>query len=472
MRNNTSFINRILCVMTLTVLMCANCACSLELHNEDLPLIGKVTGAENSALENPDSLSTNEETENAETQSEPPVISFQDTSESVIVDEPEEPEEVEEDIYDPVNKIYTIHAADENSISLCFAGDVSFYEDYANMGALRKSENGITDCILPEVMDYMHSADIMMVNNEFPYSDGGSPTPNKTYTFRARPESVSLLSEMGVDIVSLANNHAYDYGPVALTDTVDILNEAKVPFVGAGKNIEEASKPVYFHINDRVIAYVSATQIERYNNPDTCEATEDAPGVMRTYIPDKFLTEIEAASENSDFVVVYVHWGSELTDLVDASQKELAAKYVEAGADLIIGDHSHCLQGVDYVDGVPVFYSLGNFWFNGKSLDTCLAWVELNEYCGLSKVRFIPCRQVGGKTRIADEDEWSRIIRYMRGISGYALFDEDGYITYTPDNQNTQGGVNTCPVKRSEPAPVIDPNLLLTPEIPEIPETP
>ena len=88
----------------------------------------------------------------------------------------------------------------------------------------------------------MRSADIMMANNEFPYSDRGTPTPDKTFTFRADPADVHIMKDMGVDIVGIANNHAYDYGPDALIDTIDTLNDAQLPFVGAGKNIEEAMK--------------------------------------------------------------------------------------------------------------------------------------------------------------------------------------------------------------------------------------
>ena len=115
-----------------------------------------------------------------------------------------------------------------------------------------------------------------MINNEFPYSSRGIPTEGKQFTFRARPESASILEEMGVDIVSLANNHAYDYGEDAFLDTLDTLAGIGMPYVGAGRNLEEASKPVYFIAGDIKIAIVSATQIERLDNPDTKGATDDS----------------------------------------------------------------------------------------------------------------------------------------------------------------------------------------------------
>lgn len=366
-----------------------------------------------------------------------------------------------EEIYDPVNKIYSIETSSPDEVTLSFVGDVGFAQGYATINICRQQPNGIYDCILPEVMEIMQGTDIMMANNEFPYSYRGTPTPDKTYTFRADPEDVSLMTSMGVDIVSLANNHAYDYGPDALIDTVDTLNEARLPFVGAGKNIEEAMKPAYFHVNGKVVSYVSATQIERYGNPDTKEATADSPGVLRTLEPSKAVAVIKEAEANSDFVVMYVHWGSESTDLVEQSQRDLARAYVDAGADLIIGDHSHCLQGIDYIDDVPVFYSLGNFWFNSKTLDTCIVKATLDNDCKISKLEFIPCIQSGCKVKIGDGDNYDRILEYMRGISDYAEIDSYGCVTKSDVNHNRQNGQNTSPAKRvATPVPEASPEVI------------
>ena len=391
-----------------------------------------------------------------------PVIQIENAADVISIETEDMPEEeaAEEEavfeyteIYDEVAKEYSKDIAGRDTVSMAFVGDVGFAEGYATINTYRRCANGVADCIGPEVLAYMQGVDIMMANNEFPYSYRGAPTPNKTYTFRADPKDANIMCDMGVDIVSLANNHAYDYGPDALIDTVDTLNEVKLPFVGAGKNYEEASKPAYFHVADKVISYVSATQIERYANPDTREATEDSPGVMRTLDASKFVKEIEEAEANSDFVVVYVHWGSESTDLVEQSQRDLARAYVDAGADLIIGDHSHCLQGIDYVDNVPVFFSLGNFWFNSKTLDTCVVVVTLNLDMSIAEVKFVPCIQTGCKVRIANESEHSRIIDYMRGISNYAQIDDDGIVVKSDTNHNTQNGQNTSPARKpAEPA--------------------
>lgn len=363
------------------------------------------------------------QTEEFKAEQENGEVSSQEPVEEVPEEEPEP-----EVIYDDVNKRYTIEPSADDSVMLAFGGDICFHDDFSNMMAYRSRENGIFDCITADLMQEMQGADIFMVNNEFPYSSRGTPTPLKTYTFRSKPENVNILHDMGVDIVSLANNHAYDYGEEALLDTVDILNEAKVPFVGAGKNLEEAMKPVYFIANEQTIAYVSATQIERLPNPDTKEATVSSAGVLRTLDPTAFLTVIEEAEKNSDFVVVYVHWGSENTDVVEASQRDLATKYIEAGADLIIGDHTHCLQGVEYIEGVPVIYSVGNYWFNSKTLDTCLVKVKLGNDSKIQSFQVIPCIQENCQTRMADDVNSLRILNYMQSISFDVSFDVEGYV--------------------------------------------
>ena len=106
---------------------------------------------------------------------------------------------------------------------LSFAGDINFDENWATMKYYNTAENGIYDCISPELIELMKEADIMCLNNEFTYSTGGTPLKGKAYTFRAHPSRVEILKEMGVDIVSLANNHAYDYGPQSLIDTMATL---------------------------------------------------------------------------------------------------------------------------------------------------------------------------------------------------------------------------------------------------------
>lgn len=320
-----------------------------------------------------------------------------------------------------------IETASEESVTITFAGDILFDPGYAIYSNYKSTGYDLTRCIGNDVLSQMRSADIMMVNNEFPYSDRGAPQPEKTYTFRAPTSTVSLLDDMGVDIVSVANNHTFDYGEDAFIDTLTTLENADMPYVGAGMNIEEAVKPYYFIANGMKIAFIGATQIERNSNPDTRGATESLPGVFRCLNPDKLCEVISEAKQESDFVILYIHWGTENTDQIDWCQAEQDNLYVEAGADIIIGDHPHCLQEIGYINGVPIVYSLGNFWFNSKTVDTCMVTLTLNSG-GIDSIKFIPCLQSGCTVKDLSESEQQRIITYMNSISSTAYIDENGYV--------------------------------------------
>ena len=309
---------------------------------------------------------------------------------------------LQDEAYMAEHNIYAKEAFSEEYVTLLFAGDILFDPNYSVMAKVLQNGGDIGNGIAPDLIGEMQSADIMMLNNEFAYSDRGAPTPEKQFTFRARPDSVAYLTDMGVDIVSLANNHAYDYGEQALLDSLQILQAEGIPYVGAGVNEQEASAPVYFIINDMKIAFISATQIERLDNPDTKGATETSPGVFRCFNGEKLMQTVAQAKEESDFVVVYIHWGTENQEETDWLQNKQAPELVEAGADLIIGDHPHILQRIEIIDGVPVIYSLGNFWFNSKPLDTGMVKVTISEE-GLQSFQFIPCQQVNCRTSMLEE---------------------------------------------------------------------
>lgn len=354
-------------------------------------------------------------------------------AESVSEAESQEEEETEEKEEHPVHTydqgIRWFEPKNENEVVLAFAGDILFDDEYAVMVSIEGRPGKIEDSFSQDLLKEMTEADIFMLNNEFTYTDRGEPTPEKQFTFRADPEKAEYLLDMGVDIVSIANNHTYDYGEISLLDTVDTLTGMEMPYVGAGRNIEEASRPFFFETDGLKIGFLSATQIERLENPDTKGATADSPGVFRCLDGTLLYEKVEETAKECDFLVVYVHWGSENTDELDWSQKDQALKLAQSGADLIIGDHSHCLQGIDVIEGVPVFYSLGNFLFSSKTLDTCLVKAVIEDG-KISKLQFVPALQQGCRTQMLSGEEKERVLAYMRTISEHVVIDSEGYITY------------------------------------------
>ena len=320
-------------------------------------------------------------------------------------------------------------STDETVIS--FTGDMNFDDRIGTMQYLKSK--GLSAALSNDVRTLMAESDILMINNECTFSTRGEPIEGKAYTFRSDPSNVSILKELGIDIVGIANNHVCDYGLEALSDTIATLDEAGIPNVGAGNNLEEAKRPWYFIANGKKIAFVAATQIERTYNY-TKEATETTPGVLKTLHPEKYVEVIREAKAHSDYVIAFVHWGTEGTNYYESDQVALAEQFAQAGADAIIGGHTHCLQGITYIEDVPVIYSLGNFWFGStptdgvNKKDTAIAQVIINAD-GSMRFRFVPCVQQNRQTYlVTDESEKARIIAFEQQLSKGVTIDADGYV--------------------------------------------
>lgn len=326
------------------------------------------------------------------------------------------------------NHILAWEGSRTDTVTFGFIGDILFDDEYAIMANLLRRGTTIDNGISQELLTKLQGVDVLVANNEFPFTDRGTPTEGKTYTFRADPSTVAYLHDIGVDVAVLANNHIYDFGETGLFDTLDVLAGAGIMGIGAGRNLKEASAPLYFIVNDMKIAIVAATQIERLDNPDTKGAGEESAGVFRCWNPEKLYQVVAQAKENSDFVIVFIHWGTENQAEPDWAQLDQAPKLAQAGADLIIGDHSHCLQGITYFEDTPVIYSLGNFWFNSKTLDTCMVQVTIGQE-GLQSFQFIPAIQSDCRVSLAYGEEKNRILAYMRELSPEVTIDAEGFVS-------------------------------------------
>lgn len=326
------------------------------------------------------------------------------------------------------HNIYMKECADSEFASLSFAGDVSFADDY--LPSQNYTSKGIDGAFNEPLQETMKAADIFMLNNEFCYSTRGTPVP-KGYNFRADPSRVNRLHEMGVDIVSIANNHAYDFGAEAFLDTMTTLNDAGIPYVGGGANLDDAkSHIVYFIVNGIKVGYIAASQVERDEPIFTQPATENSPGVVRCFEPELVNEMIKDAKMNCDFVIVYPHWGTEKVSEIQADQRALAHSFIDSGADAVIGGHAHCLQGAEFYNGALIFYSLSNFSFSGKVIDSGVLNLQLT-VDGIKQIQFIPCMEDSGCTYqcYPDRDNYSRIIEWVDSISDNATLDTNGIIT-------------------------------------------
>lgn len=326
-----------------------------------------------------------------------------------------------------LSNVYWKECQSSEEAVLSFIGDINFDENWYTMQKMQEQENGIYDCISEELVGILTESDVTVVNHEFTYTQGGMPVAGKAYTFGANPQSVELLENMGTDLASLGNNHVYDYGEEGLLTTLETLKNVGIPYVGAGENLEEAEKIVYFVLNGKKIAIVSATQIERTTN-FTKEATENTPGVLKMLHPEKYLSVIERANQTSDYVIAIAHWGTEGKIYFEQEEIDYATKLVNAGADAVIGGHPHRLQGSSFINGVPVAYSLGNFWFSTGSLYTTVAQVVIGKD-GELRLRYQPCVQSNLTTSLlTDAKEKEEFFDYLATISYDIGIDAEGFV--------------------------------------------
>lgn len=189
-------------------------------------------------------------------------------------------------------------------------------------------------------------------------------------------------------------------------------------------------KPLYLEIQGKTVALVGASRAEK--NKMTPQATDTEPGILRCYDTELFLETICEAKANSDFCIAFVHWGTEYSYELEQVQPDTGKQYLDAGADAVIGAHSHCLQGMEYYDGKPIIYSLGNYWFNEKTLDTMLLQLHLtgDDTASQLTVQVIPAVQAGYKTVYASETaQQRRIYDFLEGISVNVSISDAGIVS-------------------------------------------
>lgn len=163
----------------------------------------------------------------------------------------------------------------------------------------------------------------------------------------------------------------------------------------------------------------------------TPQATDTEPGILRCYDTELFLQAIREGSENADFCIAFVHWGTEYSFELEQVQTDTGRQYLDAGADAVIGAHSHCLQGMEYYEGKPIIYSLGNYWFNSKTLDTMLLQLHFSgdDTSAELTVQVIPAVQTGCRTVFASQpEEQRRIYDFLESISVNVEISDEGIV--------------------------------------------
>lgn len=306
----------------------------------------------------------------------------------------------------------------QTAATLAFTGDI-LLDERVMPGY---DAQGISALLDGPMLEVLTGADITMVNQEFPFSTRGTKAPDKQYTFRVNPKYVKAFQEMGADIVSLANNHALDFGREALSDTFATLEEAGIRYAGAGETKERAKQLQTMEVNGKTFGFLAASRVIPVVdwNVDNLQ-----PGLFCTYDQTQLVEEIQKARETCDFVTVFVHWGKEKTTILEQHQTQLAHAYIDAGADLVIGSHPHILQGIEYYQGKPIFYSLGNFIFGRANEETAAVQVAVDS-AGEAVCRIVAATASNAQTRVLEGDAAQKLYDRLEKLSPTVAIAEDG----------------------------------------------
>ena len=212
-----------------------------------------------------------------------------------------------------------------------------------------------------KIADRFNKADIVFGNLESVISDKGFNV-GSIYSFRASPEAIKGLEFSGFNVLSLANNHAFDYTRAALEDCLTRLSDAQINYVGAGFTEKQAFSPVIKKINETKIGFLAYTNF----GSESWLAGDEKSGIARISEKDfdKIEKNIKTAKEGSDILIVSLHAGEEYTQKLTEFQINFSKMAIKAGADIVAGHHPHVVQKHEQYENGWIFYSLGNFIFD------------------------------------------------------------------------------------------------------------
>ena len=303
-------------------------------------------------------------------------------------------------------------------VTLGFAGDVHFQLNAASLlGHPRGALGPITAAL--------RQPDLMMVNLESAITSRGTPQP-KDFVFRTDPRALDLLARAGVDVITMANNHAADYGLEGFRDTLRAVARSPVPVVGVGRDRPDAFHPYRVTIGDTDLAIIGADATPRETPSRIWAAGPRSPGTAGARTPRSaaLLGAVRTASRRDDVVVVYLHWGRAGQSCPTPRQREMAGAVAEAGADVIVGAHAHILLGAGWLDDTYVSYGLGNFvWYHDHEPETGVLRLRVKDGSVVADA-FVPgqirtwcaARPLHGTTRADAVAAW----RALRACTGLA----------------------------------------------------
>lgn len=238
-------------------------------------------------------------------------------------------------------------------ITITFVGDIMF--DRGVRGSIEKNFSGEYGALFAHA-PYLSTSDITFGNLEGPVATSGKNVGSR-FSFRMDPKGLRAMSDAGFDVVSFANNHVGDYTQEAFEETLVRLTENSIGYSGAGYTKDEAYAPHVTTIRGTRVGILSFSDV----GPLWMKAGESSSG--HAVVDDSFESVVTNASEQVDVLIVSFHFGDEYSP-VSARQRLLATKSIDAGATMVVGHHAHVIQAIEWYNGAPIVYGLGNFIFD------------------------------------------------------------------------------------------------------------
>jgi poly-gamma-glutamate synthesis protein (capsule biosynthesis protein) len=300
-----------------------------------------------------------------------------------------------------VDELSAALSSEDDVIEIVAVGDLSLAR-----GVNVDLYTGRSESPLRYVAPLLGRAGVAFGNLESPLTKRAPRAPTKgprggEIYLQGNPDYTFLLTEAGFDVLSLANNHIMDYGEQGLADTLYYLEQEEIKHAGAGPDLAAALAPAQVDVDGyviKVLAFSGVEPKEYYAGPAKAGAAPLDEGAV--------VAALSRARSEASLVVLSLHWGGESMAYPSSEQKRLAHKFVDAGADIILGHHPHVLQGVEVYEGAVIAYSLGNFLFDSRyperHYSTVLA-VEVSRSRGILGFRLIPIFIKGTEPMVSGE---------------------------------------------------------------------
>lgn len=320
---------------------------------------------------------------------------------------------------------------DPVKISIIAGGDVMF-------GRLRgeKLEHFGYNQPFRHVRHLFKGHDIVTMNLETPItSKVHYKRKSSSLLFRAKPKAAEIIKDAGFNLVITANNHSHDQLDIGINETIDYLRKQGLPWAGTGRTKEESWKPYIFEKHGVKVGILALTRLNNYTFPGQ---KGHYAHLIRQRVRKDLPPKVKALSEKVDFTVVVLHWGVEYKHETIARERRLISLLEKAGCDLFIGHHPHVLRGIQKLNGMVAFYSLGNFLFDsvhGVRAEAGLAHAVFEKKGNkkrLAEAEFIPLILAGGSkfprpaTGARATQINKKVIRYSRVFRKTTKFQTSG----------------------------------------------